>query len=67
MTALADRIDVQLEKPRTAIRIKHRSTAGDVNDTACRYFKVNVFSLHVLLNSRRDFQKTNLPCFLHLN
>jgi hypothetical protein len=43
MTALADRIDVQLEKPRTAIRMKHRSTAGDANDTACRYFKVNVF------------------------
>jgi hypothetical protein len=43
MTALADRIDVQLEKPRTAIRMKHRSTAGDGNDTASRYFKVNVF------------------------
>jgi hypothetical protein len=43
MTALADRIDVQLEKPRAAIRMKHRSTAGDANDTACLYFKVNVF------------------------
>jgi hypothetical protein len=64
MTALADRIDVQLEKPRTAIRIKHRSTAGDVNDTACRYFKVNVFFPSCVAQLEERFSEDKSAMFL---
>ena len=42
--ALADSVDVVvIEKPRMARRMAHRSTAGDIDDMAMQYFKVNVF------------------------
>ena len=42
--ALADSVDVVvIEKPRTARRMAHRSTAGEIDNTAMQYFKVNVF------------------------
>ena len=42
--ALVDSVDVVIEKPRTAQRMAHWSTAGEINDTAMQYFKVNVLS-----------------------
>jgi hypothetical protein len=42
--ALADSVDVVIAKPRTARRLAHRSIAGEIDDTAMQYFKVNVFS-----------------------
>jgi hypothetical protein len=41
--ALVDSVDVVIEKPRTAQRMAHWSTAGEIDDTAMQYFKVNVF------------------------
>ena len=41
--ALADSVYVVVEKPRTERRMVHRSTAGEIDDTAMQYFKVNVF------------------------
>ena len=41
--ALVDSVDVVIEKPRTAQRMTHWSTAGKIDDTAMQYFKVNVF------------------------
>ena len=38
-----DSVDVVIEKPRTAQRMTHWSTAGEIDDTAMQYFKVNVF------------------------
>jgi len=38
---LADSVDVVvIEKPRTARRMAHRSTAGEICDTAMQHFKV---------------------------
>jgi hypothetical protein len=42
--ALLDYVDVVIEKPRTAQRMAHWSTAGEINDTPMKYFKVNVLS-----------------------
>ena len=41
--ALVDSVDIVIEKPRTAQRMAHRSTAGEIDDTAMQYFEVNVF------------------------
>ena len=41
--ALADYVDVVIAKPRTARRLARRSIAGEIDDTAMQYFKVNVF------------------------
>jgi hypothetical protein len=42
--ALAISVDVAvIEKPRTARRMAHRSSAGEIGDMAMQYFKVNVF------------------------
>jgi hypothetical protein len=41
--ALADSVDVVIEKPRMARRMAHRSTPGEIDATAMQYFKVNVF------------------------
>ena len=43
IAALADSVDVVIEKPRTARRMAHRSTPGEINATAMQYFKVNLF------------------------
>jgi len=41
---LLDYVDVVIEKSRTAQRMAHRSTPGEINDTAMQYLKVNVLS-----------------------
>jgi hypothetical protein len=45
--ALADSVDVVIEKPRTTRRMTHRSIAGEIGDTAMQYFKVNALSIIV--------------------
>ena len=37
--ALADSVDVVIEKPRTARRMAHRSTAGEIDDTAMAFLR----------------------------
>ena len=43
IVALADSVDEVIEIARTARRMAHRSTAGEIDATAMQYFKVNVF------------------------
>lgn len=43
INTLATSVDTQIEKPRTSNRMVHRSTAGEVDDSASRYYKLNVF------------------------
>ena len=54
--ALADSVDVVIEKPRTVRRMAHLSTAGEIDNTAMLYFKVNVFPIHCLLQLDQRFQ-----------
>jgi hypothetical protein len=63
--ALADSADVVIEKPRMVRRMAHRSTAGEIDNTAMLYFKVNVFFPfidHCLLQLDQRFpaDKTNM-------
>ena len=37
--ALADSVDVVIEKPRTARRMANRSTAGEIDDTAMAFLR----------------------------
>ena len=37
--ALEDSVDVVIEKPRTARRMAHRSTAGEIDDTAMAFLR----------------------------
>jgi len=68
--ALVDSVDVVIEKPRTAQRMVHWSTAGEIDDTAMQYFKVNVFFPfidHCLMQLDQRFQADKHTCSWHLN
>ena len=66
--ALADSVDVVvIEKPRTARRMAHRSTAGEIDNTAMQYFKVNVFFPfidHCLMQLDQRFPADKTDMFL---
>ena len=65
--ALEDSVDVVIEKPRTAERMAHWSTAGEIDDTAMQYFKVNVFFPfidHCLMQSDQRFPADKTDMFL---
>ena len=69
--ALADSVDVVvIEKPRTARRMAHRSTAGEIDNTAMQYFKVNVFFPfidHCLMQLDQRFPADKQTCSWHLS
>ena len=65
--ALVDSVDVVIEKPRTAERMAHWSTAGEIDDTAMQYFKVNVFFPfidHCLMQLDQRFPADKTDMFL---
>ena len=65
--ALADSVYVVVEKPRTERRMVHRSTAGEIDDTAMQYFKVNVFFPfcdHCLMQFRPTWSSWQTDMFL---
>jgi hypothetical protein len=65
--SLADSVDVVIEKPRMARRMGHRSTAGEIDDTAMYYFKVNVFFPfidHYLMQLDQRFPADKTDMFL---
>ena len=41
--ALVYSVDVAIEKPRTAHRMTHWTTVGEIDDSAMQYITVNVF------------------------
>ena len=62
-----DSVDVVIEKPRTTQRMAHWSTAGEIDDTAMQYFKVNVFFPfidHCLMQSDQRFPADKTDMFL---
>lgn len=70
IATLAECVEVEIEKPRTARRMAHRSTAGDINDTALQYYKVNVFFPFIdhCLNQLEDrFPEDKTGMFLACN
>jgi hypothetical protein len=65
--ALADSVDVVIEKPRTTRRMTHRSIAGEIGDTAMQYFKVNAFFPfidHCLMQLDQRFPADKTDMFL---
>ena len=66
--ALADSVDVVvIEKPRTARRMVHLSSAGEIFDTAMQYFKENVFFPfidHCLMQLDQRFPADKTDMFL---
>jgi hypothetical protein len=65
-----DSVDVVIEKRRTARRMAHRSTAGEIDDMAMQYFKVNVFFPfvdHCLMQLGQRFPAKKQACSWHLN
>ena len=61
--ALADSVDVVIEKS----RMDHRSTAGEIDDRAIQYFKVNVFFPfidHCLMQLDQRFSPDKTDMFL---
>jgi hypothetical protein len=67
IAALVDSVDVVIEKPRTAERMAHWSTAGEIDDTAMQYFKVNVFFPfidHCLMQLDQRFPADKTDMFL---
>ena len=64
--ALADSVDVVIEKP----RMDHRSTAGEIDDRAIQYFKMNVFFPfidHCLMQLDQRFPADKQTCSWHLS
>ena len=65
--ALVDSVDVVIEKPRTEQRMTHWSTAGEIDDSAMQYFKVNVFFPfigHCLMQIDQRFPADKTDMFL---
>jgi hypothetical protein len=61
---------VVIEKRRTARRMAHRSTAGEIDDMAMQYFKVNVFFPfvdHCLMRLGQRFPAKKQACSWHLS
>ena len=65
-----DSVDVVIENRRTARRMAHRSTAGEIDDMAMQYFKVNVFFPfvdHCLMRLGQRFPAKKQACSWHLS
>ena len=60
-------VDVAIEKPRTAHRMTHWTNAGEIDDSAMQYIKVNVFFPfidHCLMQSDQRFPADKTDMFL---